>query len=63
MSATDHRAARLLRFLIQLTALSRVHGVVIKGNELVVDDKPGQYMIDPNNPGEGEGLEFKWENT
>lgn len=63
MSATEHKAARLLRFLIELTVLSRTHGVLVKGSELVIADEPGQYMVDPNHPGAGEGIEFKWEKT
>lgn len=56
------KAVRLLKFLIGLTALTREHGVTIKGNELIIDDRPeGQYMVDPNNPGAGAGIEFKWE--
>lgn len=61
MSATDHKAARLLKFLIDLTALSHEHGVRISGNALFIEDGPGRYMVDPNNPGDGAGLEFKWE--
>jgi hypothetical protein len=50
----------LLSFLVELTVLSRKHGVVIRGNEFIADDAPGRYMVDINDTGDGEGIVFCW---
>jgi hypothetical protein len=54
------KASRLLSFLVELTVLSRKHGVVIRGNEFIADDAPGRYMVDINDTGDGEGIVFCW---